>query len=1088
QSRVLDAINQVFQEALTCETEEALARKCLAVAEQLTGSKFGFIGEVNPAGRFDTIALSDPSWDVCRMPKTNAVLLLKNMEIRGIWGSAIRDERSVIANDLTAHPDRVGAPESHPPLTCFLGAPLKQAGKTIGMIGLANRKSGYNHTQREDVETLSVAIVEALMRKRAEDRTRREGARTQALLQVAARLNAQLDLETVLDAVCEETVHALNVPAASVTLYDDEHQVFCHVATFGCPLEYRERAQPMPRATYDELARRMGPIIVVPDVQAIPGLLNADLYARHNTRTVVGATMLRNGQLVGGLNVFTFGEVRHFGEDELALLQGLADQAAQAIINARLLAETRQRADRLALLNRIVRALSSTLHLDELLEIVYREITATLEAEAFFICLYDRAADELDFRIRVDKGVRKPQQRRPLNPGLTSSVVTNKRPLLIRDYEQEKEHLPPVQVWGTMEAPPSWLGVPMLLGADVVGVISVQAYRPNAYGEAEQELLATIADAVAVAIESTRLYEAVQRELAERKRAQEALAQERILLRTVIDNLPDAIYVKDAATRKVLANRADLENIGRPEAEVLGKTDWDVFPAEVAAHFYADDRAVLQSGQAVIAREELLVNVSGQSRWLLTSKLPLRDDEGRITGIVGIGRDITELVCAREAQQHYAARLEAMHEIDQATLAAQPVEAIAETALRGLRRLVPCRRASVALFDPAQAEATVLAVLTEGQTKLAAGDRIPLEDIQIEDLRGGVVRVIGDLLAIPHLSPTLQTLQAEGVRSLVNVPLLAEGELIGMLSLAADRPGAFTTDQEAIARRMADQLAVAIQQTRLREQVQRHTAELEQRVTERTAELAETAARLQVANERLKELDQLKSQFVANVSHELRTPLTNIKAYLYLLEHGKPEKHAQYMTTLHSETAHLEHLIKDLLDLSWLDQGKIRIQLAALDVNRVIAMLVDARALLVRQAGLTLEVLPQPALPPALADADRLMQVLINLLTNAINYTPQGGTLTLRTALQQAEGRSWVTVAVSDTGLGIAAADLPHVFERFYRGTAAQQRNVPGTGLGLTICQEIVQRHNGRITVESEVGKGSTFTVWLPVGGDGATG
>jgi len=168
QSSVLDAINKVFREMLTCETEEDVARTCLTVAEELTNSKFGFIGEINEEGRFDTIALSDPGWDDCRMAKSDAVVIIKNMEIRGIWGNTLKDEQSQIVNEPGCHPDSVGIPEGHPPITSFLGVPLKYAGKTIGMIALANKGLGYNSTDQEDVETLSVAFVESLMRKRAE--------------------------------------------------------------------------------------------------------------------------------------------------------------------------------------------------------------------------------------------------------------------------------------------------------------------------------------------------------------------------------------------------------------------------------------------------------------------------------------------------------------------------------------------------------------------------------------------------------------------------------------------------------------------------------------------------------------------------------------------------------------------------------------------------------------------------------------------------------------------------------------------------------------------------------------------------------
>ncbi|MHC4394240.1 MAG: protein kinase domain-containing protein [Planctomycetota bacterium] len=184
QSVVLNAINEVFQETLTCESEKDVARTCLRTAEKLTGSKFGIIGELNAAGRFDTIAISNPGWDVCKMPHTEATRLIKDMEIRGIWSGALKDEKSQIVNEPSSHPDRVGVPEGHPLITCFLGVPLKQAGKTIGMIGLANKESGYEPRDQEAVEALSVAFVEALMRKRAEQQTLRHSTLLNAINEV----------------------------------------------------------------------------------------------------------------------------------------------------------------------------------------------------------------------------------------------------------------------------------------------------------------------------------------------------------------------------------------------------------------------------------------------------------------------------------------------------------------------------------------------------------------------------------------------------------------------------------------------------------------------------------------------------------------------------------------------------------------------------------------------------------------------------------------------------------------------------------------------------------------------------------------
>ncbi len=194
-------------------------------------------------------------------------------------------------------------------------------------------------------------------REQAAEQIRRQAARSESLVEAAGRLNAQLDLESVVEAICEETVHALNVPAASVRLYDEAHDTLYSVTSCGLPPEYRERVQPLPRAAYDQFAQRSGSVVVFSDVRNVPDLPDADLYAALDIRTVVGASMLREGQLVGLLNVFTFGEPREFSYDELTLLKGLAAQAALAIANARLYdALQQEERARAGLLHRVITA------------------------------------------------------------------------------------------------------------------------------------------------------------------------------------------------------------------------------------------------------------------------------------------------------------------------------------------------------------------------------------------------------------------------------------------------------------------------------------------------------------------------------------------------------------------------------------------------------------------------------------------------------------------------------------------------------------------------------------------------------------
>jgi anti-anti-sigma regulatory factor len=174
ESITLEAVNQVLMNRITCQTEEELGMVCLSAAERLTGSKFGFIGELNSLGRFDTIALSDPGWKECSLPHSEATLLINDMEVRGIWGRVIEDGTGFFTNDPPNHPDAVGLPEGHPALTAFLGLPLKREDRLVGMIAVANKPSGYDQEDLEALDALSLAIVEAVYSKRAEDALKRQ--------------------------------------------------------------------------------------------------------------------------------------------------------------------------------------------------------------------------------------------------------------------------------------------------------------------------------------------------------------------------------------------------------------------------------------------------------------------------------------------------------------------------------------------------------------------------------------------------------------------------------------------------------------------------------------------------------------------------------------------------------------------------------------------------------------------------------------------------------------------------------------------------------------------------------------------------
>lgn len=238
---------------------------------------------------------------------------------------------------------------------------------------------------------------------------------------------------------------------------------------------------------------------------------------------------------------------------------------------------------------------------------------------------------------------------------------------------------------------------------------------------------------------------------------------------------------------------------------------------------------------------------------------------------------------------------------------------------------------------------------------------------------------------------------------------------------------------------------------------------------------------LEAARQQAQAADRAKSEFLSNVSHELRTPLTSVKLYLNLIKSGRADRLETYLDSIRREVDRLQILIEGVLTLSRLDLGKIIPQTQDVDLNALLSTLFHDRKPLFEQRGLTLTIQIEPALPPVNADPQLIEQVITNLLSNAMHYTPSGGGVRLATARSDNEHHHWATITVEDTGLGISDKEQQRIFERFRRGAASQATQTPGTGLGLAISQEIVHLHHGRITLKSQEGVGSIFTVWLPL-------
>jgi PAS domain S-box-containing protein len=553
-------------------------------------------------------------------------------------------------------------------------------------------------------------------------------------------------------------------------------------------------------------------------------------------------------------------------------------------------------------------------------------------------------------------------------------------------------------------------------------------------------------------------------------------------------------------------------------------------------------------------------------------------------------RFIAERKRAEEALKQHAERLHILHEIDRAILAAQSLEDIAQATLDHMHNVVPCKGAGIIMLDSETREIELFLTRPYVEVQSESRLRLPWDifagaDEIVEMLRRGDAYIVEDIQELSDSSPLLATLREEGICAILNMPLIAVGDLIGFLSLGAETPEVFDQNYIKVVRQVADQLAIAVHQAQLHEQAARHATELEQTVEARTAELRrvmeqitailnhspdallslgpdgtvetvnpafcemfsfvpdevfhqpltalsepddvetlddllrmtlerEQAERAYIKARRkdgdvfdadimlapiqdgegviglvcsirdisvLREVDRMKDAFVSNVSHELRTPIASLKLYHDLLTR-RPEKMDAYVEHLRRETDRLEGIVESLLTLSRFDQERMDWKPAPVDLNTLAAQYVEDRTPMAVNRGVSLVFEDVADLPPVVVDEGLIGQVLTVLLTNALNYTPAGGKVTVNTHSKEEDGaQKWVGFSVSDTGPGIAPDEQPLLFTRFFRGEAGRSSDAPGTGLGLAIAKEIVARHQGQIEVisEGEPGKGTTFVVWL---------
>jgi PAS domain S-box-containing protein len=566
------------------------------------------------------------------------------------------------------------------------------------------------------------------------------------------------------------------------------------------------------------------------------------------------------------------------------------------------------------------------------------------------------------------------------------------------------------------------------------------------------------------------------------RRAEQALRESEERFRAIFEQAAVGVAQCDSRTGEYnRVNQKYCDIAGYTREELLTRRSQDItHPDDLAAELDLTQQ-LMEGTIRTFALEKRYLRKDGGIVWINLTVSPLWASGETPTHHIAITEDISERRQMREDVARRLGELEVVSNISTSLRSAPTLDQLLPLLLDLTLEALHTAQGSIWLYD--DVEGMLRSAVSRGGSDEDGARRDVLKPG--DGIIGGIFLsgqpyLSGDSY-LDHRAIEVMGQNMPQVFSGAAVPIHAGELVIGVFVVSVPLPRKLAPSEQHLLTLLGDLAGTAVRRIQLRDEVEQRAVELERRVTERTAELSEREAALEVANMQLKELDRMKSQFVSNVSHELRTPITTIKLYASLLRRGPPERRDQYLAALEQEANRQAHLIDGILRVSHIESGRLDLQCTVQALNDLAVPSVASRRDLAAEKGVTLACSPLNPGPQVSVDRERMLEVIDNLVENALWYTPSGGCVRVTTGTAEAESRTWATLIVADNGIGIPEDELPRIFGRFFRGEKPQEMQLPGTGLGLAIVKDIVELHGGQVTVASQVGKGSTFTVWLPL-------